>query len=86
MVYSTVVEGGNMLGTKDIIKEAASLPVEDRAAIIDGLLRTLNNPDPEVDAVWLEIARHRLSEIRSGKVKTIPGEEVFARIKERYGV
>lgn len=69
---------------KDIIREASSLPVEDRAMLIDSLLRTLNMPDPDIDQEWAEEAERRLAELRSGRVKPVPGEEVFSRIKERF--
>jgi len=70
--------------TKDIIEEAASLPVEQRIIVVDSLLRTLNIPDPDMDKAWVEAASRRLSELRSGKVKPVPGEQVFERIKERF--
>ena len=35
-----------MHGVKEIIKEAESLPVEERARVVDSLLPTLNSPDP----------------------------------------
>jgi len=73
-----------MHGVKDIIRDAESLPAEDRIAVIDSLLRTLNNPSPEVDAEWIKVAKTRLTELRSGKVKPIPGAEVFAKIKKRF--
>ena len=75
-----------MFGTKEILMEAESLPVEERAIIIDRLLRTLNTPSPEIDKIWIDTAKHRLSELRSGKVKAIPGDDVFARVKEYFGV
>lgn len=73
-----------MHSTKDIIEEAASLPVEQRIIVVDSLLRTLNVPDPDMDKAWVETASRRLSELRSGKVKPVPGEQVFERIKERF--
>jgi len=69
--------------TKKLIEEALSLPVEERALIADSLLRSLNTPETSIDAQWAEVARKRLQELRSGTVKTIPGDEVFAKALER---
>ena len=35
------------------------------------------------EAAWVEEAERRLAEMRSGKVKGIPGEQVFARARAR---
>jgi putative addiction module component (TIGR02574 family) len=70
--------------TKKILEEALSLPVEERALIADSLLRSLNMPDSDIDAKWTEVAKRRLQELRSGKVKPIPGEEVFERALRRF--
>ncbi|HRR34899.1 MAG TPA: addiction module protein [Kiritimatiellia bacterium] len=67
----------------EIIDEVKSLPVEDRAFIVDSLLRTLNPPDHEMDQKWSAVAKARLDDLRSGRVRAIPGEEVFARIKRQ---
>lgn len=71
--------------TDQLIDEAASLPLEERARLVDSLLRTFNRPDETLAAAWLELAQRRLAELRSGQVKAVPGEEVFARIRYRYG-
>ena len=73
-----------MHGTKDIIKEAATLPVEERAIVVDSLLRTLNPPDAEIDKAWVRIAQRRLADLRSGRVQSIPGDQVFAKVRERF--
>jgi putative addiction module component (TIGR02574 family) len=70
-------------GVKDIVEEASELPVDERVAVVDSLLRTLNVPNPEIDKEWAETARARLAELRSGRVKAIPGDQVLARIKAR---
>jgi putative addiction module component (TIGR02574 family) len=75
-----------MHGVKEIISEAESLPVEERAIVVDSILRTLNPPDPNVDREWAQIAKKRLEELRSGRVKAIPGDQVFARVRERFDV
>jgi len=38
-----------MPSTAEIIRDAESLPVEERTLVVDSLLRTLNLPDPEID-------------------------------------
>jgi len=73
-----------MYGMKEIIQEAESLPVEERAMVIDSLLRSLNPPSAEIDREWIRVAKHRLAELRSGSIKPIPGNEVFAKIRERF--
>ena len=55
--------------TKDLIAEAISLPVEERAIVVDSILRSLNPPDSDIDKKWAAIARRRISELRSGEVK-----------------
>ena len=72
-----------MHGVKDIIEEAKQLPVDDRVAVVDSLLRTLNVPDPEIDKAWAEVAEARLAELRSGRVEPVPGDQVLSRIKDR---
>ncbi len=71
--------------TKDLIAEAVSLPVEERARIADSILRSLNTPVSEIDGKWAVVARRRLAEFRSGKVKPIPGDEVFGKVWKRFG-
>jgi putative addiction module component (TIGR02574 family) len=73
-----------MHGIREIIEEAESLPVEERALVIDSLLRSLNPPSEEIEKEWLTIAKRRLAELRSGDVKPIPGNDVFAKIRERF--
>ncbi len=72
------------MNTKELIEQAIALPVEDRALVVDSLLRTLNPPQSEIDAQWATEAKRRLSELRSGMVAPVPGEDVFARVWERF--
>lgn len=75
-----------MASTAEIIRAAETLPVEERALIVDTLLRSLNPPDPTVDKQWAEIAKKRLEELRSGRAQAIPGDEVFEKIRRRFDV
>jgi len=71
------------MNTKQLIDEAVSLPVEERALVVDSLLRSLNQPVSAIDEQWAEAARRRLAELRSGDVKAIPGDDVFAKVWEK---
>ena len=70
--------------TKELIDEAVSLPVEERALVIDSLLRSLNQPESKIDRKWAAVAQRRLTEMRSGTVDAVPGEEVFEKIWKRF--
>ena len=43
----------------------------------------LNPYQEEIDKLWALEAEKRVSDIESGKVQTIDGEEVFERIKKK---
>lgn len=68
------------MNIKDLIHEAEALPVEERALVVDSLLRSLNPPESRIDKKWAAVAAKRLKEVRSGAVESVPGEDVFARI------
>jgi putative addiction module component (TIGR02574 family) len=68
------------MNIKELIDQAEALPVEERALVVDSLLRSLNPPESRIDEKWALVARKRLEDIRSGAVKAIPGEDVFAKI------
>jgi hypothetical protein len=72
--------------TKDIISEAISLPVEERTMVVDSILRSLNPTETEIDKKWAQKAKLRLKELRLGEKKSIPGDEVFNKIWNRYSL
>jgi putative addiction module component (TIGR02574 family) len=74
-----------MSTTDELIDEAKSLPVELRAKLVDELLKSLNPSQAQIDELWRVEAERRVDEIETGKVKVIPGEEVFDKLRERLG-
>lgn len=72
-----------MIKTKELFDEAVSLPVGIRMQLVEKLLRSLNPTQKEIDKLWAKEAEKRVEEIKSGKVKTIPGEKVFKKIRDR---
>ena len=73
-----------MFTTKELLHEAETLPVEDRASLADSLLKTLNVPDAQIDKQWIAVAERRLNEIKTGKVKPVPAKDVFINIQKRF--
>lgn len=72
------------MNIKMLIEQAVSLPVEQRAIMADLLLQSLNLQESEVESEWKALAQQRLTEMRSGSVATVPGQEVFNRIRARF--
>lgn len=70
--------------TKDLITEAIDLPIEERAIIVDSILKSLNPTQADIDKKWAEVAKRRLKELRSGAVRSIPGVDVFQRTWEKF--
>jgi putative addiction module component (TIGR02574 family) len=69
---------------KELIAEAISLPVEERAIVVDSILRSLNSPEDNIDRQWIVEAERRLEEVRIGRGKAIPGDQVFTQIRKRF--
>lgn len=72
-----------MIKTDELFSEVISLPVEIRTQLINKLLQSINPFRKDVDELWAKEVEKRVEEIRSGKVKTVPGEEVFKKIRDR---
>ena len=73
-----------MIKTDELSLEAVSLPVETRIMLVNKLLESLNPSKKEIDELWATEAEERIADIRTGKEKTISGEEVFKEIREKY--
>jgi putative addiction module component (TIGR02574 family) len=62
----------------ELLQKALALPDKERAELAGNLISSLDSTvdDEDVDAAWQEEIAHRLQDVQSGKVKTIPWEEV----------
>ncbi len=68
----------------NIEQEVLVLPSNERLALIDKLIISLNLPtQSDIDKLWADEAERRIEELDKGIVKGIPGEEVFAEIRAR---
>ena len=65
----------------ELVRDAIQLSEEDRATLAGLLIESLEGPaDPDVEEAWAVEAERRWREIESGKVQTIPWEEVKAKL------
>ncbi len=67
---------------EQIAEEALALPSEARALLADRLVESLDpTEDGYVRQLWAAEAHRRRDDVRSGRVKTIPGDEALARVR-----
>lgn len=70
------------MNIEQITESALSLPSEARALLADRLVESLDPAeDGHIHKIWAAEAQRRLQEVRSGKVKSIPGPEAFERVR-----
>ncbi len=66
-----------MADAAEVFKNALSLDVQDRAALAQRLLASLEElSEEEAARLWAEEAQRRLDEYRAGRAKAVPAEEV----------
>ena len=65
------------MSSKKVLEQALALKPDERFLIVEGILRSLDEPDKVLDTLWVEEAEKRLHAYREGNLKGIPIEEVF---------
>lgn len=69
----------------EVLAKAMQLSAQERELIIDELVESLDDGPSEdgAEEAWSQEIKRRVDEIRSGKVKMIPGEEVERQLAAR---
>lgn len=66
---------------KEIIREAAALPADDRATLAGVMIESLDpKPTPEIKAAWSREIKRRLREVDEEMVELIDWEEIRAEL------
>lgn len=74
------------LTIEQLVEEAMQLPPRSRAELVEKLVVSLDFPeDDPIQGAWASEALRRHEEIRSGKVRPIPGDEVIAEVRRIVG-
>lgn len=75
-----------MVIVEKVLKTALRLPVEDRAAMAERLLASLDDLDErESDRLWGEEAERRLAAYRNGSARARSADDVYAQAERLLG-
>jgi putative addiction module component (TIGR02574 family) len=66
----------------ELAEKVRALSQGDKAALIRVLIGELDGPpEPGVEEAWIAEAKRRHQELLDGRVKGVPGEQVFENVK-----
>lgn len=72
-----------MSNLAEVIKDAMSLDVRDRAALAERLLASLEElSEEEAEGLWAEEAQQRLEDYRAGRAKAVQADAVHAKVNK----
>ena len=71
---------------EEIRIDALNLPVEDRMRLLEELHDSVMTAEErEIEQAWIEEAERRYQDWKDGRARGVPGEEVMARLRQKYG-
>lgn len=66
----------------EILKELLVLSPQEKASIIDELLKSLEEPDAEIDKLWNQESEARIVAYEKGQLESVSAAEVFSKYKK----
>ena len=72
---------------ENVKEEVSRLPIQDRAMLAYWIivnLEEIDEPQEAVDAAWRAEIRNRIKEIRTGKARMIPADEMWKDLLKNY--
>jgi putative addiction module component (TIGR02574 family) len=64
----------------DLLKRALALPADERTALANTLLDSLEDADESVQAAWDEEVARRMQDLKAGKTVTVPWEQLHQEL------
>jgi putative addiction module component (TIGR02574 family) len=64
----------------DLLKRALALPTDERAALANSLLESIDGARESVEDAWDEEVARRIESLKSGKAVTVPWEELHQQL------
>ena len=65
------------MDSKKVLEYALALGPNEKFLVVEGILRSLDEPDASLDAIWGEEAEKRLVAYRERKLEAVPMGEIF---------
>lgn len=66
---------------KTLIEQARALPPEDRIALVEDVLNSLDHADPGIDRLWVREASDRLAAYRRGELTARDLGDIVAKYR-----
>jgi putative addiction module component (TIGR02574 family) len=66
---------------KMLIEQARALPPQDRIALVEELLDSLDSADPKIDRLWAREASDRLAAYRRGELAAKDLSDIVAKYR-----
>lgn len=72
-----------MKSVDQLAAELLKLPSLERGLLAEKLVESLEfDTDPEIQSAWLSVAQKRSEQIINGVIKTIPGDDALAQVRQ----
>ncbi|MEP9409881.1 MAG: addiction module protein [Candidatus Brocadia sp.] len=68
--------------SQKILKEALTLPLKERASLVDDLLASLDQPDKQIDSLWRKEVEERITAYQAGKIRAVTLDEVLSKYRK----
>ncbi len=65
------------MNTKELLEQALKLKPQERLILVEGLIKSLDEPDKKLDELWAEEVEKRLKAYREGRLEGIPMDDIF---------
>ena len=67
------------MSANEIIQQAIDLKPQERYLVIESLIQSLNEPDKNIENLWIKESQKRLNSYNDGALQTVSFEEVFEK-------
>lgn len=70
-----------MLAIENILVEISPLKPVEKLKLVDEILNSLNQPNPQIDALWANEAENRIKAYDDGNITSLSAEKVFEKYR-----